>query len=186
MRHPGQLRLAALLGSLASLAFAVLIAFVIHLLLGRVGRVGFNHINAAGLLETVVFVLAFSNALSYARSAIRLPSQTLLSFGMIAPPAARRVAQHVPLVDAGQDLQILANNRIVIVQERGVPIGVTGLRRGVITPWEDLVKVDGRVVVTDLRSVLSHEPLVIVIDSGSVKGIVTQEMYLGGLWGPLQ
>ena len=40
--------------------------------------------------------------------------------------------------------------------------------------------------VTDLRSVLAHEPLVVVVSGERVLGIITQEMYLGGLWGTVR
>lgn len=186
MRRPGQLRLAALLGALSSLAFGLLLAFAAYLLLGRSGSLAFHELNAAGLLEGVVFVLAFVSALRYARTALRIPSPTLLSFGLVAPPAARDVAATVPVVDATQSLHTIAENRVVVVREGNVPIGVTGLRREQITSWEDLVKVDGGVAVTDLRRVLAHEPLVIVLEGDDIVGVVTQEMYLGGLWGPVR
>lgn len=186
MRRPDQLRIAALLGALASLAFALLFAFSAYLLLGRTGTLGFNRFNAAGLLEGVLFLVGFVTALRYARSAMRIPSPTLLSFGLVAPPPARAVAASVPIVDAAQSLHTIAENRMVIVQEAGVPIGVTGLRRERITSWEELVKVDGGAAVTDLRRVLAHEPLVVVLDGEEIRGVVTQEMYLGGLWGTVR
>lgn len=186
MRRPAQLRMAALLGALAALAFALLVAFLAHLALGGGGRLGFDGLNAAGLLEGALFVVALVSALRYARSALRIPSPTLLSFGLVAPPPARKVVAEVPMVDATQGLQTIAENRLVIVQEHGVPIGVTGLRRERITSWEELVTVDGGTAVTDLRRLLAHEPLVVVVDDGRVLGVVTQKMYLGGLWGTVR
>lgn len=186
MRRPSQLRLAALLGASASVAFALLAAWATHVALGSEGRMGFGTFNAAGLVEGLVFVLLFVTALRYVRSALRLPSPTLLSFGLVAPPTAARVAQEVPMVDAARGLHTLIENRIVIVEEDGVPVGVAGVRRERITSWEDLVKVGGDVAVTDLRRVLAHEPLVIVVDEGRVRGVVTQEMYLAGLWGSVR
>lgn len=186
MRRPSQLRLAALLGASASVAFALLGAWAAHVGLGSEGRMGFGTFNAAGLVEGLVFVLLFVTALRYTRSALRLPSPTLLSFGLVAPPTAARVAQPVPMVDAARGLHTLIENRIVIVEEDGVPVGVAGVRRERITSWEDLVKVGGDVAVTDLRRVLAHEPLVVVTDDGQVRGVVTQEMYLAGLWGSVR
>jgi len=186
MRRPSQLRLAALLGASASIAAALLAAYLVHLVTGAGGRLGFGTFNAAGLLEGLVFVLAFSTSLRYVRSALRLPSPTLLSFGLVAPPNAARVAQAVPQVDAARGLHTLIENRIVIVEEEGVPVGVAGVRRERITSWEELVKVEGSVAVTDLRRVLAHEPLVIVTEGDDVMGIVTQEMYLAGLWGSVR
>lgn len=186
MRRPSQLRLAALLGAAASVAFAVLVAWGLHALFGLEGRLEFGVWNPAGLLEGLLFVLAFVTALRYTRSALRLPSPTLLSFGLVAPPTAARVAQEVPIVDSARGLHTLIENRVVIVQEGGVPVGVAGVRRERLTSWEELVKIDGSVAVTDLRRVLAHEPLVIVISDGAVQGVVTQEMYLAGLWGSLR
>lgn len=183
MRRPAQLRSAAFWGGVTSFAFGLLVAFGAFLLLGRVGRLGFGSFNAAGLAEGVVFVLAYSGALVYARSALHLPSPTLLTFGLLVPPTAGRVAGRVPQVDAGEVVHTLAENRVVIVKQGGVPVGVTGLRRDSITSWEELVKVPPSVAVTELRGVLAHEQLVVVGEDESVHGVITQEMYLAGLWG---
>jgi hypothetical protein len=183
MRRPGQLRSAAFWGGVASFGFALLVSFLVFLLLGRAGRLGFASFNAAGLAEGIVFVLAYSGALVYARSALHLPSPTLLSFGVLVPPTAGRAAGRVPQVDAGEVVHTLAENRVVIVKQGGVPVGVTGLRRDSITSWEELVKVPSGVAVTELRSVLAHEQLVVVSEDETVHGVITQEMYLAGLWG---
>lgn len=186
MRRPAQLRTAALLGASAAVAFALLIVLVIFWALGSGGRLGFGGFNAAGLLEGVVFVLAYSGALIWVRSAMRLPSPTLLSFGLLAPPTTGRAAATVPVVDAAQVAQTMMANRIVIVQDGGVPVGITGLHHDRITSWEELVKVEADMAVTDLRRLLAHEQLVVVVDGADVKGIVTQEMYLAGLWGSVR
>lgn len=186
MRRPGQLRLAALLGALGAVAFALLAAYLAHLLLGGEGTLGFDEVNAAGLAEGAIFVAAFVSALRYVRSALRLPSPTLLSFGLVAPPPAHRVADEVPVVEAAQGLHTLAENRMVIVREEGVPSGITGVRRERITPWDEVVKVDGRVAVTDLRAVLARDRVVVVTDGERVLGVVTQDMYLAGLWGTVR
>lgn len=186
MRRPAQLRFAAVLAGLAATFFALFFAFLLYLLLGRQGRLGFNDFNLAGIAEGVLFVIVLVSALRYLRSALRMPSPTLLSFGLVAPPTARRVAAEVPRVESAQNFQTLAENRIVVVEEQGVPIGVTGVKRERITSWEELVKVDGSVAVTDLRRLLAHEPLVVVMEGDKVAGVVTQEMYLGGLWGTVR
>ncbi len=183
MRRPGQLRSAAFWGGVTSFGFALLISFVVFLLLGRSGRLGFTSFNPAGLLEGVAFVVAYSGALVYARSALHLPSPTLLTFGLLVPPTAGRAAGRVPQVDAGEVVHTLAENRVVIVKQGGVPVGVTGLRRDSITSWEELVKVPPGVAVTELRRVLAHEQLVVVSERETVHGVITQEMYLAGLWG---
>lgn len=183
MRRPGQLRSAALWGALASVAFALLVAFLVFLLLGSRGRLGFASFNAAGLVEGLVFVVAYSGAIVYARSALHLPSPTLLTFGLLVPPSAGSAAGQIPQVDAASVVHTLAENRVVIVREAGVPVGVTGLRAHTITSWEELVKVPSAVAVTELRAILAHEQLVVVSDGDVVHGVITQEMYLAGLWG---
>lgn len=186
MRRPSQLRLAALIGAGSSVGAALVVTFVVHLLLGGGGRLAFDSFNLAGLVEGLVFILVFVTGLRYVRSMARLPSPMLLSFGLLRPPSAADVAQKVPLVDAAQGLTELSSNRIVIVEENGVPVGVAGVRRERIVPWDDLARVDAGVAVTDLRSVLAHEQLVIVTSGEQVLGVVTQEMYLAGLWGQVR
>ena len=186
MRRPEELRRQAVLAASASVAASLLIAFVVFVALGREGRLGFGGVNAAGLLEFVAFLVTLMIALSWVRTALRLPSPVLLSFGLVAPPRARRVAARVPVVEAAGSLQTLADHRVVIVQEDGVPIGMSGVRRERITSWDEIVKVAGEVAVTDLRSVLAHEQLVVVMDGEDVVGVVTQEAYLAGLWGSVR
>ncbi len=183
MRRPDQLRTQAFFAATAAVGFALFMSFLAFLAFGREGRLGFASFNLAGLVEGIVFLAAFVTALGWERSALRLPSPTLLSFGLLAPPTARRVAERVPLVDASGALQTLADHRVVIVQEEGVSIGVSGIRRERITSWDELVKVAGDVAVTDLRRPLSHEQLVVVVDGDEVLGVVTQEAFLAGLWG---
>lgn len=186
MRKPSQIRVAALLGALAAVAFALLVSLLFSLLIGSGGRLGFRDFNFVGVLEGVVFIVAYSGALIYVRSALRLPSPTLLSFGLSGPPTAGSAAAEVPLVEAAHVVQTLAENRVVIVTQDGVPVGVTGLNRDRITSWEELVKAPAEVAVTDLRRLLAHEQLVVVVDGDAVKGVVTQEMYLAGLWGSVR
>ena len=183
MRRPGQLRLAAFLGALAALGFALLLSFALHLLFRRAGRLDFGEVNMIGLLEGLIFIVTYSFGLLYIRNGLGVPSPLLLSFGFLAPPTAARAAADVPVVEATSTLHTLMENRIVIVEENGVPIGVTGVRRERISSWDELAKVDGGVAVTDLRSLLAREPLVIVMRGGEVQGIITQKMYLSGLWG---
>lgn len=183
MRRPDQLRRQAFLAASAAIGFALFVSFLAFLAFGREGRLGFLSFNLAGIVEGIVFLAAFVTALGWERSALRLPSPTLLSFGLLAPPTARRVARKVPLVDSASALQTLADHRVVIVREEGVPIGMSGVRRQRITSWDELVKVSGDVAVTDLRRPLSHEQLVVVVDGDEVVGVVTQEDFLAGLWG---
>ncbi|MBX3144933.1 MAG: hypothetical protein KF813_14325, partial [Trueperaceae bacterium] len=85
-----------------------------------------------------------------------------------------------------QVVQTLAENRVVIVTQDGVPVGVTGLFRDRIISWEELVKAPSEVAVTELRRLLAHEQLVVVVEGNQVKGVVTQESYLSGLWGSIR
>jgi hypothetical protein len=186
VRTPLQLRVQALAGAVAAVGFALLAAWLVYLAQGRVGRLGFGDFNLAGVVEGLVFVLAFATTLRYARSALRLPTPTLLSFGLSAPPAAAKVAGVVPVVEAANLAQTLAANRMIIVQDQGVPIGISGVRRERMLPWDELVKVDGGVAVTDLRGVLAHERVVVVMAGERVVGVVTQDMYLAGLWGTVR
>jgi len=186
MRRPEQLRRHAALAASASVAFALVAAFISFVALGRVGRLGFDGFNAAGLVDGVVFLATLMLSLTWVRTALRLPSPVLLSFGLLSPPRARKVAARVPVVDAAVAMQTLADHRVVIVQEEGVPVGMSGVRRERITSWDEIVKVPGDVVVTDLRSLLAHEQLVVVVDGDDIVGVVTQEAYLAGLWGPVR
>lgn len=186
MRRPNQLRVSALLGATSAVAFALLVSLLLFWLLGGGGRLGFAGFNFLGVVEGVVFVLAYSLALVYVRSALRLPSPTLLSFGLLAPPTVAAAAARVPVVDSSQVAQTMLENRIVIVEQGGVPVGVTGLHHDRITSWEELVKADADMAVTDLRRVLAHEQLVVVMQGDVVRGIITQEMYLAGLWGSVR
>lgn len=183
MRRPEVLRRQAFLAASAALAFAIAASYGVFVLLGGDGRIGFDAVNPAGLLHGAVFIAALMAGLSWVRAALRLPGPVLLSFGLIAPPRARRVAQEVPIIDGAHGLHGMVAHRVVIVQDSGVPIGVSGMRRDHITSWEEVVKVDGDTSVTDLRSVLAHEKLVVVTDGEKILGVVTQEAYLAGLWG---
>jgi len=183
MRRPEDLRRQAFLAASAALLVALAAAFGVYLLLGSQGRLGFDAVNPAGLLQGVVFLAVFLTALGWVRAALRLPGPVVLSFGLVAPPRARRVAEPVPMIDAASGLHGIANQRVVIVLEGDDPVGVSGLRRDTLTSWDDVIKVDGDVAVTDLRGKLVHEKLVVVTDGSKILGVVTQEAYLAGLWG---
>jgi hypothetical protein len=183
MRRPEELRRHAALAASASVAFALLVSFGVFVLLGREGRLGFSGFNLAGLAEGLAFLVALMAALIWVRASLRLPAPVLLSFGLVAPPTARRVAAKVPVVDVATAQFTLADHRVVIVQEDGVPVGMSGVRRERITSWDEIVKVRGDVSVTDLRALLAHEPLVVVMQGDEVVGVVTQDAYLAGLWG---
>lgn len=183
MRRPDQLRSRALLGTLSALGLGLLAAWLVHVALGRQGLLGFGVVNAAGIIEGIVFVAAFVSALRAVRALVRLPSSTLLSFGVATPPAAADAARPVPSVDAGELVQAMAEHRQVVVNEDGLPVGIAGIRPDRLLAWDEVVKVDGRVALTELRPVLAREPLVVVLAGEHVAGIVTQDSYLATSWG---
>lgn len=183
MRRPDQLRQRGLTGAIGAVAVALLAAWLVHAALGRQGLLGFGVANAAGLLEGAVFVVVLLGALRAVRALLRLPSSTLLSFGLAAPPAAGAVALPVPSVDAGALVQTMAEHRRVVVEEEGVPVGIAGVVPERLLSWDEVVKVDGAVALTELRPVLAKEPLVVVMDQGRVAGVVTQDSYLAASWG---
>lgn len=186
MRRPVQIRRQALLGAAASVGFALLLTYLLHLAFGGRGRLGFGVFNLLGVLEGVVFIAAFVIALAWVRQALRLPSPTLLSFGLFGPPTAAASASKVPVVDTNEGLFSLADHRVVIVETEGVPVGMSGLFPDRITSWDELVKVQGAVAVTELRRLLAHEQLVVVVEGERTLGVVTQEAYLAGLWGSVR
>ncbi len=183
MRRPDQLRSRALLGALGAVALALGVAWLVHLALGRQGLLGFSVSNLAGLVEGSAFVVAFMVGLRAVRALLRLPSSTLLSFGAATPPAASSAARPVPSVDAGALVQTMADHRQVVVIEEGVPVGIAGIHPERLLGWDEVVKVDGRVALSELRPVLAREPLVVVLDGDQVAGIVTQDSYLAASWG---
>ncbi len=183
MRRPDQLRSRALLGVLAALGVGLGAAWLMHLALGRQGVLGFGVTNPTGLAEGAVFVVVFVMALRAVRALLRLPSSTLLSFGAATPAAAASAARPVPSVDAEALVQTMADHRQVVVIEGGRPVGIAGVHPERLLGWDEVVKVDGRVALSELRPVLAREPLVVVLDGDGVAGIVTQESYLSTSWG---
>ena len=91
----------------------------------------------------------------------------------------------MPLVDVAAALQFtLADHRVVIVQEDGVPVGMCGVRRERITSWDEIVKVPGDVAVHRPRARCSRTSRWSWSSRRTkVVGVVTQEAYLAGLWG---
>lgn len=183
MRRPGQLRLRGLLGALGATVVGLSAAYGAHLALGSQGLLGFGVANLAGLLEGAVFVVVLVTALRVLRALLRLPSSTLLSFGIAAPPSAGASARPVPSVDAGALVQTMAEHRQVVVLEDGVPVGIAGVHPDRLLGWDEVVKVDASVALTELRPVLARAPLAVVVEGGRVVGVVTQDVYLAVSWG---
>jgi hypothetical protein len=143
MRRPDQLRPKPFSPPAAAVAFALFVVVPRLPRFGREGRLGFVGFNLAGLVEGIVFLAAFVTALGWVRSALRLPARRCSRSGSwprpppAGSPSGCRSSTPAPL-------QTLADHRVVIVQEGGVPIGVSGMRRERITSWDELVKVAGR------------------------------------------
>jgi hypothetical protein len=161
----------------------VFVAWLVHLGLGRQGVLGFGVVNAPGLLEGAVFVVTTFAAVRTVRALLRLPSSSLLSFGVAAPPSAASAATAVPTVDADALVQTMAEHRQVVVLDDGVPVGIAGVHPDRVLAWDEVVKVDAAAALTELRPVLARAPLVAVMDGDRVVGIVTQERYLAVSWG---
>ncbi len=179
MRTPTQLRITALIAYAVSLACGVGVAYLVHVLLGNAGRFGFEDFNPGGVVEGFSFVIAFGFIILAARELARLPVATLLSLGLIAPPSAARAAQPINSVENPSSLDM--QNEISVLKQNGRPVGIVGGRNERARAWEDVPKISGEAAVTELRDLLSHTPLVAVVDGDEVHGIITQEMYLAGL-----
>ena len=82
MRTVRELRLAGLFAYLASLVIALLLSLALHLLLGGQGELGWEGFNAYGLLEGLLFLLAFTWSLALGQRATRIPCSTLLTAGL--------------------------------------------------------------------------------------------------------
>ena len=93
MRTVRELRLAGLFAYLASLVIALLLSLALHLLLGGQGELGWEGFNAYGLLEGLLFLLAFTWSLALGQRATRIPCSTLLTAGLFGPRAAKRLAR---------------------------------------------------------------------------------------------
>ena len=85
MRTVRELRLAGLFAYLASLVIALLLSLALHLLLGGQGELGWEGFNAYGLLEGLLFLLAFTWSLALGQRATRIPCSTLLTAGLFGP-----------------------------------------------------------------------------------------------------
>ena len=88
MRTVRELRLAGLFAYLASLVIALLLSLALHLLLGGQGELGWEGFNAYGLLEGLLFLLAFTWSLALGQRATRIPCSTLLTAGLFGPLVA--------------------------------------------------------------------------------------------------
>jgi hypothetical protein len=180
MRTPQGVRTSAFIAYGLSLAGAGLAAYIVHLLLGGAGRGGFSDLNPGGVIEVVVFVLAFSNLLLLTRQHYKLPISTLLSAGIYAPPPARKFAAPLPTLETLASLEFAGG--LALVTERGKVVGLFDSNSDRTTEWSQVPRAAGGTAVTELRGVLSKHPFVIIADGETVHGVISQEMFIGGFW----
>jgi len=156
----------------AALSFGLLVGFVAHLVLG--GKVGWEGFDLPGLLEWFLFLVAFLLGLFVARRAARVPCSALLSGGLVAPPAAKRVARPLPELASPADEH---PGRLALLVEEGRPVGVLGLGPEIV-PWDEVLVVSGDTALTDLAPLLWRQEVVFVADGDRVHGAITREDYL--------
>ncbi len=180
MRTPQQVRLTALIAYGLALLAGVIAAYLMHLLFGSAGELGFNRLNPGGILEFLAFGLAFSSSLLGLRELMNLPFSTLLTAGLIGPSQAAKVAQPITSLENPTTLEFGAET--VVLKQNGRPVGLHDSYRDRTLAWEDVPRVSGGVAVTELRALLSQRPFVVVTDGDDVRGLITQEMFLAGLW----
>lgn len=179
MRTPKQIRIAGLISFSSSLLIALVVSFIVHLAMGQPeSYFSFTRVSWSGLLEAVVFWVVFIACLLFFRGGLRIPASAILSLGVIVPPRASSVCQEVPRVDDVSLVRELSQYRTVVVMQDGVPVGITGVKPGVIISWDDLVKVPSEVAISELKGALAKDPLVVVADENQVHGIITQSLFI--------
>jgi hypothetical protein len=182
MRTPRDLQLAAVLGFGLALGAGLLASFLVHLLLGGVGRASYSDFNIAGLLEGLGFALAFTFTLLAVRRLAKLPGPVLLSLGLAAPPAAKAIAEAVNIIERSGGLDGGISGEFAVLKQGGRPFGVFDPARDRTVAWDEVQKVSGEVAVTELRPLLVGVPFVIVADGERIYGVVSREMYLRAVW----
>ena len=180
MRTPQAVRTSAFIAYALSLLAAVIVAYLLHLLLGGAGRGGFTDLNLGGLLELIAFTLTFSNALLLTRQSFKLPITTLLSGGIYAPPPAKNFALKLPVLETLASLEF--DGGLALVAERGQVVGLFDSSNDKTLEWSSVTKVAGGIAVTELRGALAKHSFVIIADGDVVHGVITQEMFIGGFW----
>lgn len=124
MRTVRELRLAGLFAYLASLVIALLLSLALHLLLGGQGELGWEGFNAYGLLEGLLFLLAFTWSLALGQRATRIPCSTLLTAGLFGPRAAKRLARPLARVEG---VEAYEGRGLALLYQEGRPVGLLGL-----------------------------------------------------------
>lgn len=180
MRTPQQVRLNALIAYGLSLVAGVMVAFLVHLVFGSVGNVGFLNLNPGGIFEFLAFSLAFSSSLLGTREIFKLPITTSLTAGLIAPTDASGVAEPLDVLENPSTFEL--GSRTFVLRQNGRPVGLHDGDRDRTLPWDEVPRVSGSIAVTELRGALSRAPFVVVVDGDQVHGLITQEMFVAGLW----
>jgi len=172
VRTVRELRWAGAIAYLAALAVGLLAAFLLHLLLRGQGRFGWEGFNAPGVLEGLVFLLAFTFSLWAAKRAVRVPCTTLLTAGLVAPPPSGKVARPLPEIEKVESFE----GRLAVLTEGGEPQGVLGLEDHMV-PWEQAPIVPADVAVSELSALFWKSPVVFVVEDHRVKGVITRERF---------
>ncbi len=180
MRTPQQVRLNALIAYGLSLVAGVVVAFLVHLIFGSAGNLSFTSLNPGGVLEFLAFTLTFSSSLLGTREIFRLPITTSLTAGLIAPTDASGVAEPLDVLENPSTFEL--GTRTFVLRQNGRPIGLHDGDRDRTLPWDEVPRVSGSIAVTELRGALSRAPFVVVADGDHVHGLITQEMFVAGLW----
>ncbi len=178
MRTPTQVRTTAFIAYGLAVFAALLVSYVVHALFGSQGRGGFMDLNFGGILETLAFVFTFSNALLLARVTFQLPITTLMSCGILTPPPAKKFAQQLETLENPSIIEL--GSGLTVLRQNGKPIGIHDGRRAL--EWDKIVKIPGNVAVTELRALLAKSDFVAVLDGESFCGVITQDMFISGLW----
>jgi len=172
MRTVRELRWAGAIAYLAALVVGLLAALLVHLLFKGQGRFGWEDFNSIGLVEGLAFLLTFTFSLWAAKRAVRVPCTTLLTAGVMAPPAAGKVARPLPLIDKVESFE----GRLAVLMENDEPRGVLGLDDHVI-PWEDAPVVPAETALSELAGLFWKSPVVLVADDEKVVGEITRERF---------
>lgn len=173
MRTVRELRLAGLFAYLASLVIALLLSLALHLLLGGRGELGWEGFNAYGLLEGLLFLLAFTWSLALGQRATRIPCYTLLTAGLFGPRSAKRLARPLARVEG---VEAYEGRGLALLYQEGRPVGLLGLSDHIL-PLEEVPSVEAETAVTELAPLFFQHPIVLVVQGEEVLGAVPREAY---------
>lgn len=173
MRTVKELRLAGLFAYLAALVLGLLFSYLLHVLLGGSGRLGWGSFNFFGLLEGLGFLLFFTFTLYLAKKAVQVPCTTLLTAGLLWPTPARRLARPLPQVEG---LEAYEGRGVALLVQEGRPLGVLGLADHILS-LEEVPSVEGEVAVSELYPLFLRQPLVLVVRGEEVLGGISREAF---------